>query len=54
MESEILNSRDVMELLGISENTLLKYETLGIILIDFRIGNRKRYYKKNILKNHLK
>lgn len=47
----VLNSRQVMELLGICENTLLKYERLGEIVIDFRIGNRKRYYQGNVLKS---
>lgn len=51
MQPEILTSRQVMELLGICENTLLKYEKSGTICIDFRLGNRKRYYRKNILKS---
>lgn len=40
-----------MELLGICENTLLSLEKKGDILIDFRLGNRKRYYRKNIMKS---
>ena len=48
---EILNSRDVMNLLDICENTLLRMEKDGEINIDFRIGNRKRYYLKNITKS---
>jgi len=49
--NNILNSRQVMSLLGICENTLLKYEKLEVINVDFRIGNRKRYYRENILKS---
>lgn len=49
MEKEIFTSRDVMSFLCISENTLLKYEEDGRVKIDFRLGNRKRYYRKNIL-----
>lgn len=49
--NNILNSRQVMSLLGICENTLLKYERLDVIKVDFRIGNRKRYYSENILKS---
>jgi hypothetical protein len=49
MDNQILNSRQVMELLSICENTLLKLERDGILNVDFRIGNRKRYYQKNIL-----
>jgi DNA-binding transcriptional MerR regulator len=48
---DILNSRQVMALLGICENTLLKYERLEVINVDFRIGNRKRYYQENVLKS---
>jgi hypothetical protein len=44
MNKEILNSRDVMAI--ICENTLLEMERDGII--DFRIGNRKRYYLSNV------
>ncbi len=50
MQDEILNSRQVMKLLGICENTLLKLEKDFVIEIDFRLNNRKRYYKLNILK----
>jgi hypothetical protein len=51
MEFKILNSRQVMSTLGICENTLLKYERLETIVVDFRLGNRKRYYLHNILKS---
>lgn len=51
MNTQILNSRDVMRLLCICENTLLKLEREGVITVDFRIGNRKRYYLKNILRS---
>jgi predicted site-specific integrase-resolvase len=49
MENNIKNSRQVMQILGICENTLLRLEREGKINIDFRIGNRKRYFLKNIL-----
>jgi hypothetical protein len=49
MESQILNSRQVMSFLNICENTLLKLEKEGKIVIDFRLGNRKRYFKENII-----
>lgn len=49
MNKEILNSRDVMSLLSICENTLLAREREGVINVDFRISNRKRYYLKNVL-----
>ncbi len=48
---EILNSRQVMKHLGICENTLLRMERDGEIKIDFRISNRKRYFKKNIFES---
>ncbi len=51
MQKQILNSRDVMKFLGVCENTLLKLERIGKIKVDFRIGNRKRYYQENILKS---
>ncbi len=51
MSKTILTSRDVMELLDICENTLLKLEREGKIKVDFRISNRKRYYLENILKS---
>lgn len=51
MNTIIMNSREVMTLLNICENTLLKYERIGVIEVDFRLGNRKRYYKENILKS---
>ena len=49
LDKQILTSRDVMQMLGICENTLLKMESEGTIVIDFRISNRKRYYLKNVL-----
>lgn len=49
MYKEILTSNDVMQMLNICENTLLKMESDGRIVIDFRISNRKRYYLKNVL-----
>jgi DNA-binding transcriptional MerR regulator len=51
MNSKILTSGEVMSMLSICENTLLKYEKIGVIEIDFRIGNRKRYYEENIYKS---
>jgi predicted site-specific integrase-resolvase len=51
MEKRILTSRDVMNLLGICENTLLKMESDGRIKVVFRISNRKRYYLENIYKS---
>lgn len=40
-----------MELLGItSHTTLIKLEDEGVVLIYTRIGNRKRYRKKDIHK----
>lgn len=51
MGFKIVNSKQVMTILSISENTLLKYEHNGIIEVDFRLGNRKRYYLKNMLKS---
>jgi hypothetical protein len=53
MNQSILTSRDVMAMLDICENTLLKLERNGKIKVDFRISNRKRYLKENIL-NSLK
>lgn len=51
MQKVILNSRQAMALLGICENTLLAMERRGDISIDFRIGNRKRYYYDTIIKS---
>jgi predicted DNA-binding transcriptional regulator AlpA len=51
MDDKILDSRDVMKFLGICENTLLKMEKDGRINIDFRLGNRKKYFQKNIIKS---
>jgi hypothetical protein len=50
MNSKILTSRDVMKMLNVCENTLLKLERNGTIKIDFRLSNRKRYYESNIFK----
>ena len=50
MNDEILTAKDVMRLLKISENTLLRLESELAIKPDFRLGNRKRYYKNNLLK----
>jgi DNA-binding transcriptional MerR regulator len=46
---EILTSKQVMYLLQISENTLLRLESELKIVPDFRLGNRKRYYKSKLL-----
>jgi predicted site-specific integrase-resolvase len=40
-----------MDFLNICENTLLKLEREGKINIDFRLGNRKRYFQENIIKS---
>jgi len=49
----LLNSKQVMELLGIkSHTTLIKYEKEGIIKVARRFGNRKRYTVTS-LKKHL-
>ena len=53
MENKVLNSRQVMNFLNICENTLLKLEREGKVKIDFRLGNRKRYFKENIIKSVL-
>ena len=47
----IMTSKDVQELLKISKNTLLGLERDLTIEPDFRIGNRKRYYRKSIEKS---
>jgi DNA-binding transcriptional MerR regulator len=47
----LLNSKQVMQLLGIrSETTLIKYEREGLIKPATRLGNRKRYSAKSIRK----
>lgn len=47
----LLNSKQVMELLNIkSETTLIKYEREGLINIERRFGNQKRYSAKAIAK----
>lgn len=51
MNKNILTSREVMAMLDICENTLLKMESDGRIKVDFRISNRKRYFQENILKS---
>lgn len=49
-KGDILTANDVLELLQISKSTLIKLERELVIVPDFRIGNRKRYYLKSILK----
>ncbi|WP_435255628.1 helix-turn-helix domain-containing protein [Tenacibaculum sp. A30] len=45
----LLNSKQVMQLLNIkSPTTLIKYEKEGVIKVTRRLGNRKRYSKKDI------
>jgi len=51
MTRSILTSKDVMQILNICENTLLKLEREGRIKPDFRISNRKRYYSDNLEKS---
>lgn len=51
VNKQILNSRDVMHMLSICENTLIEMERKGKIQIDFRISNRKRYYFDNVMKS---
>ena len=53
-QSKILNSREVMSLLMICENTLIKLEKKGNIKVDFYVGNRIKalryciyYFKRN-------
>ena len=47
--SPLLNSRQVMQLLNIkSPTTLIKYEREGLIKVAMRLGNRKRYSKKDV------
>jgi hypothetical protein len=36
-----------MQLLSICENTLLKYERDGLVFV---LGNRKRYYRSELVK----
>jgi DNA-binding transcriptional MerR regulator len=50
VNGEILTAKQVMELLNICENTLLRLERDGAITVDFRLGNRKRYYKDKLLR----
>jgi transcriptional regulator with XRE-family HTH domain len=47
----ILNSRQVMEQMGISENTLIKYERKRMIKVAFRLGRAKRYIDGEYLDN---
>jgi predicted site-specific integrase-resolvase len=47
--NNILTSREVMQMLKICENTLLKLEREGKIKPSFRISNRKRYKEEAIL-----
>lgn len=51
MNQVILTSKDVMNYLKVSENTLISYEKQGYIIPDFRLGNRKRYYESSIMKS---
>lgn len=47
----LLNSKQVMELLNIkSETTLIKYEREGLVKVERRFGNQKRYSVKTIAK----
>lgn len=47
----LLNSKQVMELLNIkSETTLIKYEREGLVKVERRFGNQKRYSVKAISK----
>jgi DNA-binding transcriptional MerR regulator len=48
---DIMTSKDVLELLQISKNTLIELERDLVIEPDFRIGNRKRYFRKSIRKS---
>lgn len=45
----LLDSTQVMRLLNIkSPTTLIKYEREGLIKVAMRLGNRKRYSKRDI------
>jgi DNA-binding transcriptional MerR regulator len=44
----VLTAKEVMKYLRISENTLLRLENELLIVPDFRLGNRKRYYQSSI------
>lgn len=48
---DILTAKELQELLKISKNTLLGLEKAEVIVPDFRMGNRKRYYMASILKS---
>jgi hypothetical protein len=43
-----MTAKEVMTNLKIIENTLLRLETEMQIVLDFRLGNRKRYYQSSI------
>lgn len=46
----VLTAKEVMKTLKISENTLIRLESEGLIVPDFRLGNRKRYYQSSLEK----
>jgi DNA-binding transcriptional MerR regulator len=46
----LLTAKEVMKHLKISENTLLRLEAEELIVPDFRLGNRKRYYHSSLEK----
>lgn len=48
MYDDILTSSELLEVLKISKNTLLKLEKELKIIPDLRLGNRKRYYRSSI------
>ncbi len=48
---DIMTFKDVQKLLKISKNTLLGLERDLLIVPDFRIGNRKRYFLRSIEKS---
>lgn len=45
----LINSSELMVLLGCCDNTLRKLERNGIVPIATRIGNRKKYYEEDVL-----
>ncbi|MDB5228907.1 MAG: hypothetical protein JWN78_3100 [Bacteroidota bacterium] len=49
-EDKILTAKQVMQMLQISENTLLRLEAFGTIKPSFRLSNRKRYLVSHIMK----
>lgn len=48
---DIMTSKEVQDLMKISKNTLIGLEKDLVIKPDFRVGNRKRYYRKSIEKS---